>query len=128
MNSDEAESLIACLESTRKRPAMYFGKVEVEAAVQFLNGFQVAVGAMCGFDRGRALREQVLRGRGWPWSAAHPFHEMLRRGMTPEAVIDELLVIEIEVVRRQCEQPGRTRKWPLMSRHGVSLSKIFVFV
>ena len=108
MNSDEAASLIACLEGARKRPAMYFGEVDVEAAVQFLNGFQVAVGALCGFDRGRELREQVVRGRGWRWSAMHPSHEMLRRGMKPEAVIDELLVIEIEVVRRQSEESGRT--------------------
>ena len=103
MNSDQAASLMACLEGARHRPAMYFGKVDVEAAVQFLNGFRVAVGAMCGFDRGRELREQVIKGRGWPWSAQHPSREMVRRGMSPEAVIDELLVIELEVVRRQAE-------------------------
>jgi hypothetical protein len=103
MNLDQTASLIARLEGIRKRPAMYFGKVGVEAAVQFLNGFQVAVGAICGFEREGQLREQVIKGRGWPWSAMHPSREMVRRGMSPEAVIDELLVIEIEVIRRQAQ-------------------------
>jgi hypothetical protein len=84
---------------------MYFGKVDVLAAVQFLNGFQFAIGAAFGFDRERRLREQVVKARGWRWFAAlHPYEEMIRRGMPPERVIDELLVIEIEVLRGQAER------------------------
>jgi hypothetical protein len=100
MNSDRMESLIACLESARKRPGMCFGKVDVEAALHFLTGFEVALGPLYGFDQVRELREQVGRERGWSWTANHPSRAMVRRGMSAESVIDELLVIEIEVVRR----------------------------
>ena len=92
MNSDQTENLIACLEGARKRAAMYFGKVDVDAAVQSLNGFQVAVGALCGYDEGRVLREQVVKGRGWPWWAMHPSKEMAdvrhRRHEAPAQMIE----------------------------------------
>jgi hypothetical protein len=80
---------------------MYFGKLDVEAAIQFLNGCQLAVDVL--FAPAPTLPEQVVKARGWQWSARHPSQEMRGRGMSPEAIIDGLLAIEIEVLRRLAE-------------------------
>jgi len=89
--------LIECLESARSRPAMYFGAVDVEAAMHFLNGVGLAVKALLGDNI--EIRRQVLITRGWDANAMHPSQQMIDRGLTPADAVDEMLVIEIETIR-----------------------------
>jgi len=101
MDTKQIDRLIECLESARSRPAMYFGGIDVEAAMHFLNGAGLAV--MCLIGEYRESRDQVITARGWQLSAMHPSREMTERGMTPDLVIVEMLAIEIETLRR-CER------------------------
>lgn len=107
MVSDPTAQLITCLEAARKRPAMYFGAVAVEPAVHWLNGFQAAVYSLLGVrDPHLDVRQAVVESRGWEFLARHPSSEMSERGLTPGEVIDELLSIEVEILRRLAEDPA----------------------
>jgi hypothetical protein len=78
---------------------MYFGDVAVEPAMHFLNGLDFAISVWLG-DTHEA-RFAVWAERGWPRTPAmHPSRHMVERGLTPPEVIEELLVIEIETLRR----------------------------
>jgi hypothetical protein len=90
--------LIACLESARTRPTMYFGSLDVDAAKHYLNGVELALLAFV--QNPIETRLQVLADRGWRVNALGPSVEMIERGMSPAEMIDELLVIEIETIRR----------------------------
>jgi hypothetical protein len=98
MYSKQVDRLIECLENARTRPAMYFGEVDVGAAMHFLNGVGLAIFVWLGEDH--EIRNQVIAARGWHRNAMHPSGEMIERGLTPAQVIDEMLVIEIETIRR----------------------------
>lgn len=95
---EQVSHLITLLDSMRKRPGMYFGEVAIEPAIHFLNGWHLALSVWLG--EGIAGRRAVEVERGWPVSGHHPSHHMLERGLTPAEVIDELLDIEIETLRR----------------------------
>jgi len=96
MSVDHVSQIISCLEGFRRRPQMYCGRLEVEAAVQFLNGFQIGACAALGVDRDLSIREAVTTKRGWRWSAVHPARQMIARGLSDEEVIAELAAIEID--------------------------------
>src|SRR5262245_521110 len=96
--AEQVSDLITLLEHMRLRPGMYFGEVAVEPATHFLNGWHLALSAWLG--EGIAGRRAVEAERGWPVTAHHPSHHMVERGLTPAEVIDELLVIEIETLRK----------------------------
>ncbi len=81
---------------------MYFGAVDVEAAIHFLNGVRLAVAAFAGDNL--TIWRQVIAERGWGAGAMHPSRPMLDRGFSPARVIDEMLVIEIETVRRLAQE------------------------
>jgi hypothetical protein len=98
MQSEQIDALIERLENARLRPEMYFGDVDVDAVIHFLNGVRVTTGALIGEDI--QIRQSVLADRGWQLSGLHPSREMLERGLSPAKTIDELLVIEIEIIQR----------------------------
>ncbi len=95
---EQVSRLIACLEKARRWPAMLFGSVAVEPAKHFLAGLDFALGEWLGnsFDTRLAVQAE----RGWPQTDRHPAHHMAERGLTPAEIVDELLVIEIETLRR----------------------------
>lgn len=104
MVSDPSSRLIACLESARKRPAMFFGAVAVEPAVHWLHGFETAAMSLLGIrDPHLEVRQAVLESRGWEFTARHPSSDMIERGLSPGEIIDELLSIEVEILRRLAE-------------------------
>ncbi len=98
MYTKQVDRLIECLENARTRPAMYFGEVDVDAAMHYLNGLGLAI--MVWLEEDRQIRNQVTAARGWHPTAMHPSREMIECGLTPAQVIDEMLVIEIETIRR----------------------------
>jgi hypothetical protein len=95
----EADEILRFLEAFRKRKPMYIGKVEVRAAELFLAGFLAGCGA-CGFPGSWEKWRDAAAARGWKRSPLGPVPEMRDRGMSEEEIIDELITIHAEVVRR----------------------------
>lgn len=111
MNRERANKIIEILESFRKHVPMYIGKVDVDLTIAWLHGLQAGL-AIYGYDeRGLFVREKVLNRRGWECNAWHCSAQMMKRGMTPEAIIDETLIIEIEVWKYVAEQCSPRQGW-----------------
>jgi hypothetical protein len=89
------ERIVEFLTSVRSRKPMHLETVDAAAAMNFLHGFRVGCMA-CGFDLPPECCEQATTGRGWEWSAAGTAGQMRERGLSEEAIADELLAIEIE--------------------------------
>src|SRR5262249_53466026 len=99
---------IQTLERARLRPSMYFGRVDPTAPPDFLMGFSVAAQVALGMD-GNVFPSQgeLFFERGWKWRALGVqcvIYQMRRRGMSDEAIVDELIAVEIEMLRRACER------------------------
>ena len=100
MNREQIDKIIELLEDARKRPPMYIGGYDVDAAWHFCNGVEAACWAF-GEKGQMPLRWQVLQERGWNTDTARHFsHEMKQRGLTGQAMVEELFDVEIEVWRR----------------------------
>jgi hypothetical protein len=102
MSTTQGSCLIHFLEHVAARPAMYFGTADVNLAVQFLAGFHAALYHAL-FVESRHAKDQVIRDRGWQLPRATGpgiEHQMLSAGLSPEQVINELVAIEIEVIKR----------------------------
>jgi hypothetical protein len=77
---------------------MYFGSLSVDAAMHFLNGVRFAVASFGG--RINDVYSQVMLDHGFDRIAMQPCTQMVERGMAPAAIIDEMLALEIEALRR----------------------------
>jgi hypothetical protein len=86
--------LIGILESARKRPAMYLGRVDPDLAEAFLNGMNVACFA-AGVDVTPEVRRRVTEARGWPWTAQSTAQILRECGLDTAAIVDELFALEI---------------------------------
>jgi hypothetical protein len=99
MNTEQAAKLIEGLEAVRDRPKMYFGSIDfkgVKAAAFWLHGYTVAIRLAFSLVADFTLEEEVWKSHGWERIGMHPYEQMARRGVPPEAAIDELLMMEIE--------------------------------
>jgi hypothetical protein len=100
MTTSEVERLIEHLEHVRKRPAMYLGAVGPEATARYLDGFRAAVSAI--HDDPLIVRKAwwaVSARRGFKEGAKSPDRIMTERGLTPAQITDELLQIDIALLR-----------------------------
>jgi hypothetical protein len=95
---DQVAGLIAGLDKARHYPGILFREPTVQTVADTLTGFHTGISAWLP-DAG-GIRWAILSERGWPRSGYDPSHHMLERGMTTAEVIDELLVVEIETLRR----------------------------
>ncbi|MEM8535050.1 MAG: hypothetical protein AAGF95_29710 [Chloroflexota bacterium] len=107
-NNTSVEALVNLLEAVRKRPGLYIGPRD-DGAIWYLNTFLSGVNATSelfgvSWDRfDRDIRGDVLVERGWQLDSHGPngiWQVMFDQGMNMEAIIDELLVIEITVLQR----------------------------
>jgi hypothetical protein len=96
-----AARLIEYLKNVQMRPAMYFGGLFIEPAVHFLHGFGGAACIALGVEWAERIlsHQKVSESRGWPFRAKHPYHQMVEKGMSAPAIIDELINIELEWLR-----------------------------
>lgn len=91
--------VLEVLKSVRSRKAMYLQELTVRSAEDFLSGFRTGC-----FARGLAvapeIHQRAMAERGWECSAALPSLQMRARGLSEEAIIDELFAIEIDCFER----------------------------
>jgi hypothetical protein len=101
MNAQQASDLTRLLDRVAARPAAFFGQPDILAAASFLSGFRTAL--CVALDLQWDIADVVAMERGWT-----PHHgpgvgivrQMQAKGMSPEQVIGELVVIETEVLKR----------------------------
>jgi hypothetical protein len=103
MTPKQAANLIECLEKLGERPGLFLGKIDIDAAELFLSGFMGAVRiALLDDEKYLARWEQVVQNRGWekPKATGSFAQQMIQKGMSPSEVIQELVAIEVESLRR----------------------------
>jgi hypothetical protein len=101
------DDVIAALEHFRSRTGVYIHPVDVPNARSFLDGLGLGLGVF-GIPWDGEVRSQVHRDRGWEQCAVGPIPQMEEKGTTPRQIIDELIDIEIETLRRSsAAAPGR---------------------
>ena len=94
---DAIRSVIGMLEHVRVAPGMYFRHTEPAHADDFLRGLRIGAGMAIGCDPYLEIgREAIVTARGWKCTSVSPAVEMARKCMSVEAIIDELIAIEIE--------------------------------
>lgn len=87
-------------EAIKKRPLVYFGKLDPQRAICYLHGFYDGYDAASTAKPNLAeARNKILSLRGWQVPSVLIDKEMERRGFTVEEIINELLDIEIETWR-----------------------------
>ncbi len=99
MNIDVVDSVINLLEKVRSKPMVYIG-VDLSRIISFLDGVHAVcqtIGIQCGYG---PMYEQVMTERGWTYSPKGPWQEMKERGLSDTDIVDEIINIEIEVLRR----------------------------
>ena len=92
------DKLIQLLTRLRQSKEMFLYPLTSGSLENYLNGFRGA-GAACGVEAPRKLRQQVIEARGWKFSAAGPAPQMKQKGLTDEAIMDELIDIEIALLQ-----------------------------
>lgn len=92
--------LIEVLESAQQRKSMYFSPISPESVNHWLHGLRVGL-SFCGVEWSTELRRQVVERRGLEFTAAGEVEQLVQRGLTSEAVVDELLALEIDMWKLQ---------------------------
>lgn len=90
------ERLLAILRSARGCKPMYFSSVEPRPVMDWLSGLRTGC-MLVGLEWSPRLRLPALERRGLHLSGAWEDGQLAARGLGPEAIVDELLGIEIEM-------------------------------
>src|SRR4051812_43931396 len=93
--------LIEILASARRRKPMYFAPVEPTAVIHWLSGLRTGC-ALASLEWEPEHRRPALERRGLELRASWEDEQLRDRGLGPEAIIDELLAIEIEMWQSIC--------------------------
>jgi hypothetical protein len=97
---ERIKALIELLEAVRPVPHTYMIRHDTELAEAFLSGLRRTAERLLGVSSSGELRCRVWEERGWQRGARGPVLSMQREGLTHEAIVDELIAIEIEVWKR----------------------------
>jgi hypothetical protein len=100
------EKLIQNLQQVQKQKGMFVFPLDLPSFENFLNGFRAAASA-CGCEIPRKLRQEVLTARGWKFAAAGPAPQMKAKGMADDAIMNELLEIEIDLLGKLAKLPPK---------------------
>jgi hypothetical protein len=98
IRAEAVRRLIAILESARLRKPMYFQPVEPKVAEDWLSGLRTGC-SLAGLEWSSEDRRPALERRGLELMACWETGQLAARGLGPEAIVDELLAIEIEMWR-----------------------------
>lgn len=97
------DQLIEHLRSFQKRKEMYVGHATIEAVEAFLTGFRIGRHGM-GLEIDLDLQCAAQATRGWEQSAAGPVPQMRSQGLSDNEIMNELIEIEIDVLREQAKR------------------------
>lgn len=98
MTPEQTEKLIELLEHIRLRPGMYTGMgYEPEKIDLLLLGIRLGQ-MVLGFNT--SIYGEVVHNRGWEYKPVGLVVEMRKTGYSDEAIVNELIDIEIEVYKR----------------------------
>ena len=102
---DQYQSIIEHFEHVRNRPAMFMGEASERALYAYLIGFETACRLLeCIPNYGtHSDFWKVCAERGWEENSFGPQKRMHDAGWVEEAIVIELLTIEIETWRRRQE-------------------------
>jgi len=95
-NAEALARLIAILRSARARKSKYYSPVEPKVVEDWLSGLRTGC-SLAGLDWSPEDRLPSLKRRGLKLSAAWEAEQLADRGLGLEAIVDELLAIEIEM-------------------------------
>ena len=90
------DRLIAILKSARFRKPMYFAPVESLLVEHWLHGLRTGC-SLVGLEWSPEDRRPALERRGLELSANWELEQLAARGLGSEAIVDELLAIEVEM-------------------------------
>ena len=100
MTEEQARQLIHVLQQARRRPGMFF-PYNKSGISGFLAGIYTVKLAFFGPPPPSTVTEDILRERGWHVpNSMGCWPEMEERHYTIEAMIEEVLIVEIETLRR----------------------------
>ena len=96
--------MVNVLRFFQQRKGMYVLPLTVDSVVNFLNGFQAAC-RVFGVEELPDARGRVYKQRKWKCGAAAlPITEMRKKGWTDEQIMDELIEINIALLRAHSER------------------------
>jgi hypothetical protein len=90
--------LVFILESARERKRSWFSPLEPKAAEHWLLGLRAGC-SLVGLEWSPDHRRPALDRRGLGPAVRFETGQLVERGLGPEAIVDELLAIEIEMWR-----------------------------
>jgi len=94
------DQLIEYLQAFQKRKGMYVQPVTVKTVEAFLAGFRTGCHAF-GIEINGELELAAQEPRGWKPRAVSPIPQMEAKGMSDAEIMDELIEIEMDVLRAQ---------------------------
>ncbi len=98
------DRLIEILQSARDRKRMYFRPIGPVAVEHWIWGLRIGC-TFVGLEWSHEHRRPALERRGLEYRmAAGETKQLRKRGLSPEAIVDELLSIEIEMWASHREQ------------------------
>lgn len=98
--------IVECLQDVLNRPGMYFGpQATVEQVFAFINGFDTACSVLgVRGDYTDQAYQKVLYERNWLETSTRGIWTVMReRGMSDDAIIKEMLLIELEAWERRAD-------------------------
>ena len=99
MTPETAVKAVAYFEAMRTEPELYIGGYDVDAAIHHMIGFESACLILEGVGP-TPFRHDLWEAQGMADSAYHPGHQRQQQGVEPQAIVEELLSVEIEAWKR----------------------------
>lgn len=101
------DRILEILTSARGRKQMYFLPMVPSSAIHWIHGLRTGF-SFVGLEWSPEYRRRAVERRGLSFrAAAHEASELQERGLSDEAIIDELLAIEIEMWQSQREAAAK---------------------
>jgi hypothetical protein len=98
-NNEKLDAVIEAIEHFRTRIKMYIVPADISNTQSFLTGLGVGLN-ISGIRFNRDIWWSVQNERGWKTSPVGPVPQMEEKGMTVSQIINELIDIEVETLRR----------------------------
>jgi hypothetical protein len=107
--TEKLTEIIEALNYVYEKPGLWIGVNAGSVMIHFIQGFSLScavIGVYLGDQHrndkiGDNIFETVVRERGWEYSAQPVYHQMHERGYETYKIAQEVVAIEIEVLKRR---------------------------